>query len=120
MELNLRYFKEKLLTFRRLNGQDLGERNFLVEIFARFVLVEGDGLGVEAPVVASTLGVLVGVVDHPALLEDVGSASLRVFHRLDDPHQRDVVAHGGAARPDLDSRHAFLFRNVVVPQVRVL
>ena len=37
--------------------------------------------------------ILVGVMDHPALLEDVGAASFRVLDRLNDAHQRDVVAH---------------------------
>ena len=68
-------------------------------------------------------GVLVGVVDHPAFLEHIRAPPLGVLHRLDDPHQRNVVAHGRAARTDLD-RHSrrrclsdVLFGNVVVAQL---
>lgn len=36
-------------------------------------------------------------VDHPAFLNNFGTTSLGVFHRLDDSHQRDIVALSGAA-----------------------
>jgi hypothetical protein len=32
-------------------------------------------------------------MDHPTLFKDVGAASFRVLDRLNDAHQRDVVAH---------------------------
>jgi len=37
--------------------------------------------------------ILVGIMDHPTLFKDVGAASFRVLDRLNDAHQRDVVAH---------------------------
>lgn len=42
--------------------------------------------------------VLAGVVDHPALFHHIAALPLCVFDRLDDSHQRNVVAGGGALR----------------------
>lgn len=42
--------------------------------------------------------VLVGVVDHPALLHHVAAFPLCVFDRLNDSHKWDVVTGGRAAR----------------------
>ena len=52
-------------------------------------LKECEGLGVEAPVVSLLHGSLVGVVDEPALLQDLGADPLRLLHRLHQPLQRD-------------------------------
>lgn len=42
--------------------------------------------------------VLAGVVDHPALFHHIAALPLCVFDRLDNSHQRNVVAGGGALR----------------------
>jgi hypothetical protein len=54
----------------------------LVELGAGVRHEHGDGLGVEAPVVPLLGGVLVGVVDHPALFQDLGSDPLRLHKQI--------------------------------------
>lgn len=47
---------------------------------------------------ATDQGVPAGVMDHPAFLHHRAALPLAVLHRLDHPHQRDVVASRGAER----------------------
>lgn len=46
---------EKKRTFSRLDGQDLRERDFFVEMFARLVLVQSYRLGIQSPEMSASL-----------------------------------------------------------------
>ncbi len=58
-------------------------------------LEQCDGLCVQPPVVPLLHGPLVGVVDEPALLQDLGPDPLRLLDRLDQALNGDVGLGGG-------------------------
>lgn len=79
---------------RGVHCKDFAQGDFLVVIRAGVALEEGDGLGVQSPVVSLSHRTLVGVVDQPTFLQDLGTDAFGLLNRLNQPLDGDVRLPG--------------------------
>ena len=80
--------------------------NFKLNIY----LEQCDGLCVQSPVVPLPHGSLIGVVDKPSLLEDLGADPLGLLHGLDQTLDRDVRLDGRVLGVGLWKQKFFLLQ----------